>query len=184
MKIGVLVGSLRKGSYNRVLAAAIMNRLPEDFEAEFVEIGNLPFYNEEFDAEGANAPEEVTKFREKAKEYDAFIFATPEYNRSTTPALKNAIDIGSRPYGQSVWNQKPVAVISASPGAIGGFGANHHLRQSISFLDMPVMSQPEVYFGGVADKFDAEGNPVDEGTEGFVQVIADAYAEHVRKNLR
>ena len=182
MKIGVLVGSLREGSYTRMLAQAIMNRLPGDFTAEFIEIRDLPFYNEDFDTE-EKLPKEVRAFRESVSEFDAILLATPEYNRSVPPVLKNAMDTGSRPYGESVWNGKPVAVISASPGAIGGFGANHHLRQSISFLNMPILQQPEVYFGGVHEKFNENGEPIDTDTEGFIQLIADAYAEHVRKNL-
>ncbi len=182
MKIGVLVGSLREGSLNKKLAKAVMKRLPEDFTAEIVDISKLPFYNEDFDTEG-NLPEEVRAFRETVKGYDAILLVTPEYNRSTTPVLKNAMDTGSRPFGKSVWNGKPVAVLSASPGAIGGFGANHHLRQSISFLDMPIMQQPEVYFGGAHEKLDENGEPVDADTESFIQLIADSYAAHVKKNL-
>ncbi len=183
MKIGVLVGSLREGSYNKMLAKAITDRLPEEFESTIVEIGHLPFYNDDFDAEGGKVPEEVKQFREEILACDAILLATPEYNRSTTPALKNALDTGSRPFGKSVWAGKPVAVISASPGAIGGFGANHHLRQSISFLDMPIMQQPEVYFGGVHEKFNEQGEPIDPDTEGFIQLIADSFAKHVKKNL-
>lgn len=181
LKIGVLVGSLREGSFTKVLAQAVMSRLPEDVTAEFVDISKLPFYNEDFDVEG-KVPEEVKKFREVVAKFDAFVFATPEYNRSTTPVLKNALDIGSRPYGQSVWSKKPAAVISASPGAIGGFGANHHLRQAISFLDMPMMNQPEVYFSAVHEKFDEKGQPIDSNAEDFIQLIADSIAAHARSN--
>lgn len=181
MKIGVLIGSLREGSYNKMLAKAIMNRLPEEFDAEIVEIGQLPFYNEEFDTED-KVPQEVKDFRNTIRGFDAILLVTPEYNRSTTPVLKNALDTGSRPYGESVWSGKPVAVLSASPGAIGGFGANHHLRQSISFLDMPIMQQPEVYFGGAHEKFNENGEPIDADTEGFIQLIADSFAKHVKDN--
>ena len=104
------------------------------------------------------------------------LFVTPEYNRSVPGVLKNAIDVGSRPYGQSVWNAKPGAVISVSPGAVGGFGANHHLRQSLVFLDVPAMQQPEAYIGGAATLFDAEGGVVNDETRGFLTKFMTAFA--------
>ena len=121
---------------------------PPSLKLEFVEIGRLPLYNQD---EDANPPAVWIEFRARIKGADAVLFVTPEHNRSVPAALKNALDVGSRPYGQSAWNGKPGAVISASPGAIGGFGANHHLRQSLVFLNVPAMQQPEAYIGG-ADK--------------------------------
>ena len=113
----------------------------------------MPIYNQDGDA---NPPAEWTAFRERIRAADAVLFVTPEHNRSVPAALKNAIDIGSRPYGKSAWSGKPGAVVSASPGGIGGFGANHHLRQSLVFLDVPAMAQPEAYIGGADKLFDAD----------------------------
>ena len=180
-KIGVLVGSLREGSFNKKVAQEIINLLPEGFEGEFVEIGQLPFYNEDIDQ--GNPPQEYVDFRAELDKYDGFLFQSPEYNRSTTAVLKNALDVGSRPYGESKWTGKPAAVFSASPGAYGGFGANHHLRQTLSFFDMPTMGQPEVYLGSVIGSFDEEGN-VNERTKGFLKAAAEALAAHVEKNSK
>jgi chromate reductase len=116
------------------------------------------------------------------KSFDGFLFVTPEYNRSVPGVLKNALDVGSRPHGQSVWGGKPGAVISVSPGAIGGFGANHHLRQSLVFLDVPAMQQPEAYIGGAAQLFDANGNITNETTREFLIKFIDSFAAWVAKN--
>jgi len=116
------------------------------------------------------------------KSFDGVLFVTPEYNRSVPAVLKNALDVGSRPFGQSVWGGKPGAVISVSPGAIGGFGANHHLRQSFVFLDIPVMQQPEAYIGGAAQLFDAEGKIINEGTREFLVKFMNSFAVWVEKN--
>ena len=150
-KIAVLIGSLKKDSLNRKMAHNLIKRAPPSLYLEIVEIKDLPLYNE--DLETANPPELWLNFRNKIRPYDGVLFVTPEYNRSVPAALKNALDVGSRPYGQSVWNGKPGAVMSLSPGAIGGFGANHHLRQSFSFLNIPVMQQPEAYVGNAAGLF-------------------------------
>eukprot|EP01034_Spumella_vulgaris_P002401 gene2401-3123_t len=133
--IAVLVGSLRKQSINRKVAQALAQLAPANLKLSIVEIGELPLYNEDLD--GSAPPAAYSTFRQQVAAADAVLFVTPEYNRSVPAALKNAIDVGSRPYGQSVWSGKPGAVISVSPGAIGGFGANHHLRQSLVFLDVP-----------------------------------------------
>jgi chromate reductase len=110
------------------------------------------------------------------------LFVTPEYNRSVPAPLKNAIDVGSRPYGQSVWDKKPAAVVSVSPGAIGAFGANHHLRQSLVFLNMPTMQQPEAYIGGADKLFDASGKITNDGTRDFLTKFMAAYAAWVEKH--
>lgn len=154
--------------------------MPADFDAEFINIADLPLYNQDFDDED-RVPEEFTTFRNKMKEMDAVIFATPEYNRSVPAALKNALDVGSRPYGQSVWDMKPAVIISVSPGAISGFGANHHLRQSLVFLNMPTVQQPEAYIGGVTDLLNEEGKVTNEGTLGFFQAIIDSFVTLVNK---
>src|SRR4051794_36505426 len=127
-KIGVLVGSLRKESFSKKIAANVAALFPEGYESEFVEIGNLPLYNQDYDDKN-NVPDEYTALRNKIKELDAILFVTPEYNRSVPAVLSNALDVGSRPKVANVWNGKPAAIISQSPGNISGFGANHHLRQ-------------------------------------------------------
>lgn len=146
--IAVLVGSLRKESINRKVALALAELAPANLTLNIVEIGDLPLYNEDID--GASPPAAYSTFRQQVRSSDAVLFVTPEYNRSVPAPLKNAIDVGSRPYGQSAWSGKPGAIISVSPGAIGGFGANHHLRQSLVFLDVPCMQQPEAYLGARA----------------------------------
>src|SRR3954469_25864107 len=138
-KVAVIVGSLRKGSYNRMMARAAAEVAPAGLDLEIVEIGDLALYNE--DSDKGTPPEAWTRFRQQVKAVDAVLFATPEYNRSVPAPLKNAIDVGSRPYGQSAWNGKPGAIVSAAPGAIGAYGANHHLRQSLVFLNVPAMQQ-------------------------------------------
>lgn len=140
-EVAVIVGSLRKDSINRYLSHALIEVAPASLNLDIVEIGQMPIYNQDDDA---SPPAAWTAFRERIKSADAVLFVTPEHNRSVPAALKNAVDVGSRPYGESVWRDKPGAVVSASPGAIGGFGANHHLRQSLVFLNVPAMPQPEV----------------------------------------
>jgi chromate reductase len=180
-KVAVLVGSLRQASINRKLALALAELAPPSLQLELVEIGELPLYNEDIDV--SPAPEAYTRFREQVKAADALLFVTPEYNRSVPGVLKNAIDVGSRPYGQSVFGGKPGAVLSASPGAIGGFGANHHLRQSMVFLDVYMLQQPESYLGGAGKFFDA-GGKLDAGIEGFLQKFIDAYAAWVERHVK
>ncbi len=182
-KIGVLVGSLRKESWNRKLALALMKLAPPTLQMEIIDIGQLPLYNQDPDDEGNPYPE-WTAFREKMKKIDGVLFVTPEYNRSVPAPLKNAIDVGSRPYGKSIWSGKPGAIISASPGAIGGFGANQHLRQSFVFLDIPCMQMPEAYIGDVGHLFDANSNIVKEDTREFLQKYINAYANWVDKILK
>ena len=164
--VAVVVGSLRKDSINRKLARALAGVAPETLGLKMVAIGELALYNQDLDAQ---PPTSWTEFRQHIKAADAVLFVTPEYNRSVPSPLKNAIDVGSRPYGQSVWAGKPAAIVSASPGAIGGFGANHHLRQSLVFLNMPAMQQPEAYIGGADKLFDQSGAIVNENTRNFLQ---------------
>lgn len=182
-KIAVFVGSLRKGSFNRKMAKVLAALAPESLELEIIEIGGLPLYNQDYDDEG-NPPPEYAAFREHVKPFDGVLFVTPEYNRSVPAVLKNALDVGSRPYGQSVWSGKPGAVMTVSPGAIGGFGANHHLRQSLVFLDIPTMQQPEAYIGGAAQLFDADGTITNEATRGFLTTFMTTFAAWVERNSR
>ena len=177
-KIGVVVGSLRKESYSRKIANNVVKLFPEGYETEFIEIGNLPLYNEEYDG---NSPEEYVSFRETVSGVDAVLFVTPEYNRSVPGVLKNALDVGSRPYGESVWNAKPAAVISQSISNLSGFGANHHLRQSLTFLNMPVVQQPEVYLANSQDLVDDSGNISNEQTVQFLQSFVDAFIDLINK---
>jgi chromate reductase len=179
-KIAVFVGSLRKESFNRKMAKALIALAPKSLLFEMVEIGGLALYNQDYDDEGT-PPSAWIEFRQRVKSFDGVLFVTPEYNRSVPAVLKNALDVGSRPFGQNVWGGKPGAVVSVSPGAIGGFGANHHLRQSLVFLDIPTMPQPEAYIGGAAQLFDAEGNITNEATRGFLVKFMEAFAAWVMK---
>jgi len=176
-KIGLIVGSLRKESVNRKIALSVAEFASHKLDCEIIEIGDLPLYNEDDDA---NPPTVYSRFREQVAAVDGILFLTPEYNRSVSGAIKNALDVGSRPYGHSVWDKKPAAIISASPSPIGAFGANHHLRQSCVFLNMPLMQQPEAYLGQVtADKFDASGRLLDGPLKDVVTGIANAFASWV-----
>jgi chromate reductase, NAD(P)H dehydrogenase (quinone) len=177
----VLVGSLRKDSFNRKMAQALRELAPPSLALEIVEIGQLPLYNQD---EDANPPAAWTAFRDRVRKADAVLFVTPEYNRSVPAVLKNAIDVGSRPYGKSVWDGKPGAVMSVSPSAIGAFGANHHLRQSLVFLNVPAMQQPEAYVGGADKLFDADGKLTNPSTRDFLAKYMQAYAAWVERHSK
>ncbi len=177
VSVCVLVGSLRKASLNGMLANTLMSLAPSSMKLETVEIGQLPFFNQ--DLETAATPAPWTAFRQRIKAADAVLFVTPEYNRSVPAALKNALDVGSRPYGSSVWDRKPGAIVSCSPSAIGAFGANHHLRQSLVFLNVPTMQQPEAYLGHADKLFDEQGKLVNDGTRKFLQEFMQAFANWV-----
>ncbi len=179
--VAVLVGSLRKDSINRKVATALLELAPASLKLEIVEISHLPLYNQD---EDAKPPAAWIAFRQRIKEADAVLFVTPEYNRSVPAPLKNAIDVGSRPYGQSAWYGKPGAVVSASPGAIGGFCANHHLRQSLVFLNVPAMQQPEAYIGSADKLFDADGKLSDQGTRKFLQDYMHAFSDWIATILK
>jgi chromate reductase len=177
--IAILVGSLRKESYNRKIARSVCAIRGDNLECTMVEIGDLPLYNQDYDSQ-PQQPEQYVRFRHQIRASDGILFCTPEYNRGVPGVLKNAIDVGSRPYGQSVWDQKPAAIISASIGAIGGFGANHQLRQSCVFLNLPVMLQPEAYLSNISDDdFGPDGLLVDGSTKQFVEKIAHAFHDWV-----
>jgi len=180
-KVAVLVGSLRREAYSRKLARALIELAPPSLAATIVEIGALPLYNQ--DLEDA-VPPAWSAFRDAVRPADAVLFVTPEYNRSVPGVLKNAIDVGSRPYGKSVWAGKPGAVASQSSGAISGFGANHHLRQSMVFLDVPMMPQPEAYIGGAAELFDGDGKLKNEKTRDFLRQFMAAFARWIETNAK
>jgi len=176
-RIAIIVGSLREGSLNRKVARSICAIGGDKLDCFMVEIGDLPLYNQDLDS---SPPEQWARFREQVAAADGVLFCTPEYNRGVPGVLKNAIDIGSRPYGQSVFDRKPAAIISASPGSIGGFGANHQLRQACVFLNMPVMQQPEAYLGHVTDgSFDGDGCLKDGPLKDLVIKLANAFHDWV-----
>lgn len=172
-RVAVIVGSFRKGSHTRKLARALIALAPASLDCNFVEIGDLALYTEDLDE---TPPTAWTRFREEIRRVDAVLFVTPEYNRSVPGGLKNAIDVGSRPPFQSVWDGLPAAVVSQSPYKLGGFGANHHLRQTLVFLNMPVLQQPEAYIPEVAEMFDGQERLTPEARtflERFVVAFAD-----------
>ena len=172
-KIAVIVGSLRKESVNRKVAKTLMAIAPESLKLEILEIGDLPLYNEDLEEK---TPASWADFRARVSAFDGVLFVTPEYNRSVPAALKNALDVGSRPYGKSVWSGKPGAIVSVSPGAMGAFGANHHLRQSLVFLNVPTMQQPEAYIGDASHLFDETGNLAKDATRDFLKGFMNAFA--------
>jgi Predicted flavoprotein len=177
-KIAVLVGSLRKESYNRKLANEVIKLAPESLEMELLEIGQLAHYNEDLDA---NPPAEWVEFRQKIKEADGYLFFTPEYNRSISGVLKNALDVASRPYGKNNWSGKPAAIVSSSLSALGGAAANHVLRQPMVFLNVYMMQQPEAYIGNTMSLFDEQGSLLKDETRSFLQNYVNAFAEWVHK---
>jgi len=176
-RIAIIVGSLREGSINRKVARSICALRNDNLNCSMVEIGDLPLYNQDLDG---NPPEQWTRFRQQVGAADGVLFCSPEYNRGIPGVLKNAIDVGSRPYGQSVFDKKPAAIVTASPGSIGGFGANHQIRQAGVFLNMPMMQQPEAYLGHVTDdSFDAEGKLKEGPLKGLIETLAHAFHDWV-----
>lgn len=180
-KIAILVGSLRKESWNLKVAKTLMALAPASLDMHIIDISNLPIYNEDLDVK---PPESWINFRKEIQNFDGVLFITPEYNRSIPAVLKNALDVGSRPYGKSVWDKKPGAVVSASPGAVGGFGANHHLRQCLVFLNVPCMQQPESYIGNIAKIMDEKGNITSEDTRNFLKKLIETYAHWVEIHVK
>ena len=178
--VAVLVGSLRKGSLSRQVARALAELVPPALKLELVDLRELAMYDEDLDVD---PPRAWMAFRERIRRADAVLFVTPEYNRSVPGVLKNAIDVGSRPYGQSAWQGKPGAIVSVSPGRLAAFGANHHLRQSLVFLDVPAMQQPEAYIGGAAELFDDTGKLTDEPTREALTKFGVAFARWIERNL-
>ena len=180
-KIGIIVGSLREGSINRKIARSMCAIRDDDLTCSMIEIGDLPLFNQDLEK---TPPDEWVRFKDQVAAADGILFCTPEYNRGMPGVLKNAIDVGSRPYGRSVWDRKPAAIISGSPGAIGGALANHQVRQSCVFLNMPVMQQPEAYLGKISDdSFGEDGLLVDGPLKKVVETLAHAFAEWVKMIL-
>ena len=180
-KIGIIVGSLREGSINRKIARSMCAIRDDDLDCTMIEIGDLPLFNQDLEM---TPPEQWVRFKEQVLAADGILFCSPEYNRGMPGVLKNAIDVGSRPYGKSVWDRKPAAIITASTGSIGGALANHQIRQSCVFLGMPVMQQPEAYLGQVSDNsFGEDGLLVDGPLKGIVETLAHAFDEWVKMIL-
>ena len=177
-KVGYLVGSLAKASINRRLAAALVRLAPEGLEMSEISFKDLPLYSYDYDAD---YPPVATEFKNAIAAVDAVLFVTPEYNRSVPGVLKNAIDIVSRPYGQNAFDGKPGAVVSVSPSNIGAFGSNHHLRQSLVFLNVPVLQQPEVYLSGADKMFDEDGKLKDPQTREFLQDFTRAFEKLIAR---
>jgi chromate reductase len=179
-KVAVLIGSLRRESLNRRIANVLIELAPPTLQTEIVPIGDLPLYNQDLEE---HVPSAWETFRQRMRDLQAVLFVTPEYNRSVPAVLKNAIDVGSRPSGKSVWGGKPCAIVSVSPGAIGGFGANHHLRQSLVFLNMPALPR-EAYIGGADKLFDAAGTLSNASTRDFLAKFMQAFAAWVDLQTR
>ena len=179
--IAVVVGSLRKDSASRKIAGALARLAPANLNFRIVEIGDLPHYDPDLETDAA--PAAWTRFRSEIAAADAVVFVTPEYNRSIPGVLKNAIDVGSRPWGKAVWTDKPAMIVSTSAGALGGFGANHHLRQALSFFAMPILGQPEAYVGNALGLFDEAGELTSESTAEFLRGLGQAFAGHVERDL-
>jgi chromate reductase len=180
LDVAVLIGSLRRDSYSRRLASSLEVLAPASLKLFPVDFRNLPLFDQDLE-ESESEPTEWTRFRESVRGSDAVLFVTPEYNRSIPGGLKNAIDVGSRPFGASVWDSKPAAVASVSPGAMGGFGANHHLRQSLVFLNAPTMPQPEVYLGGASSLFAGDGALINGRTADFLSGFLVAFERWIRR---
>ena len=179
-RVAVLIGSLRRDSLNRKLFNALKGIAPASLSLEEVPIRDLALYDS--DLEGAGVPPAWTMFRQQVKSSDAVLFITPEYNRSLPGGLKNAIDVGSRPYGSSVWSGKPGAVISVSPGALGAFGANHAVRQTFVFLDFLPMQQPEAYIGSAGKLFAEDGSISVAETRDFLRGYLEAFAKWIDRS--
>lgn len=177
-QIAVVVGSLRQASFNRQLAQAIMRMAPADVQFTEVPIGDLPLYNQDADGQEVAA---VTQFRDALRTVDAVLFVTPEYNRSMPGVLKNALDQGSRPYGASVWEGKPAAVIGMSPGAAGTAMAQQHLRNVLAFLNMPTMGQPEMFLQFKDDFFTADG-AVGARSQAYVQKFVEQFVAWIAQH--
>jgi chromate reductase, NAD(P)H dehydrogenase (quinone) len=178
-RVGVIVGSLRKGAFTRQMARALPQLAPPGMELFDIEIGDLPLYNE--DLETADAPAQWTRFRQQVRSAEGILFITPEYNRSISGALKNALDVGSRPWGHSSWDGKPAAVVGQSPGLLGGMAAVHHLRQVMLAVNLAAMPHPEAYLPSVATLFDQDGRLQNAQTREFMSGFLLAFEAWLAK---
>lgn len=178
LKILGFAGSLRVGSYNKALLRAATNLLPENATVEIFDLDGIPPFNQDLEM---NMPEKVIEFKSKIRESDAILIATPEYNYSVPGVLKNAIDFASRPYGDNPFDDKPVAIMSASIGMLGGARAQYHLRQMFVFLNMHAVNGPEVIVTSAQNKFDASGKLIDENTSKFLEQLLQNLANWTRR---
>lgn len=176
--VGVFIGSLRKASYSRAIANFVSSLAPENFKMRTMDLFGLPMYNQDLDDEG-RPPEAWIKFREDVRPLDGCLFVTPEYNRFYPAVLKNALDVGSRPYGKNAWDGKAGGIISVSPGGLGAFGANHHLRQPMVFLNILLLQQPEAYLGNVTPVLNENGQVTNESTKQYLKQHMDAFVKWV-----
>lgn len=172
-KVGLIVGSLRKGAYSRLMAQAVKELALPSLAFSDIGIGDLPLYNQ--DLETATPPPAWTAFREEVGRTDAVLFVTPEYNRGMPGALKNAIDVGTRPWGQSIWSARPTAVISVTPGALGAMAAHQQLRLTLSVINSPTLPGPEVYIPGAATLFDEAGKLRNADTRKIITNLLEAF---------
>ena len=174
-----IAGSLRKESFALKIAHALARLAPPSLKLEVITLHGISFFNQ--DLEGA-PPADWVSFREKLQQSNGILFVTPEYNRSIPGVLKNAIDVGSRPYGKSSFNGKPVGIVSSSPGPLGGVSAAKHLQNILPGISGPIMQQPEIYLNGVGDAFDDKGQLTKEPLQKVLQQYIDAFAAHVEKH--
>lgn len=172
-KIGIIAGSLRKGAFSRMMAKEMAAMLNDQFDVSVMNIGDLPMYDQDYDTEGS--PESYEAFREEVAGMDGFVIITPEYNRSMSAVLKNALDVASRPWGQSKWDGKKAMVMGLTPGTLGAVGAAYDVRKVLAFLNVDVMGQPEAYLSRADQMFNEDGS-LKEGTRTFVQSLAAAFA--------
>lgn len=183
-KISVLIGSLRRGSFARKIAQNVMGYFPADYSADIVEIRDLPLYNFDYDDPAVTdkpIPEEYIRFRETIKASDGILFVTPENNRTIPACLKNAVDIGSKPNSDVAWKNLPAGIISHSVGRMGGYSSQKNLRLALSYFDMPMVGQPEVFLGQSPTLLTEEGKINNEKTEEFLRDYIRRFAELVDK---
>ncbi|MFL5786076.1 MAG: NADPH-dependent FMN reductase [Bacteriovoracaceae bacterium] len=177
LNIFCLVGGIARNSLNRKLFNVVQEHAPKTVKLTTFEIQKLPYFSQDLEND---PPDTVIRFKDMIREADAVLFITPEYNRSIPGVLKNAVDWGSRPYGQNLWDKKPAGVLGASIGAIGTFGAQHHLRQILAYLNMSVMGQPEFYFNA-SSSFDDKGRLINEKSKEFVQNYWNAFLAWIER---
>lgn len=177
--IAVIVGSLRNNGFSHRIAEAMARLAPAPLKLDIVTLHGLSFYNQDLDTD--QPPADWTAFRDRIRAAAGVLFVTPEFNRSTSGALKNAIDVGSRPYGKSVFNGKPIGIVSNSPGALGGMAAAMHLKQILPGISGPILQQPEIYLGGVGSAFDDAGNLTSDSLRDVLAQYLAAYAAFVAR---
>src|ERR1700686_5739787 len=177
--IVVIVGSLRKESFTLKIANALTKLAPDTLKLNVVTLHDISFFNQDLEA---TPPADWVRFRETLHKSNGVLFITPEYNRSISGVLKNAIDVGSRPYGKSTFHGKPTGIVSNSPGPLGGVSAAKHLQNILPGISGPILGQPEIYLSGVGDAFDDKGELIKEPLQKVLKQYIDAYAAHVEKH--